>query len=251
MSQNISSVAIANKRKTLMLEKTLSRKTGIFMFDTETTGLDPRKNSICSFAGVGMMGSPLLRNNFMTTLLCDPEQPIPEEAAKVNGFFRDANEAYPSDKNLYGLPAFRENTKLIRNVMSGYIPASHNAVFDMGFLLCHLDMNVMDIIRSFPFVICTKQSFARIQGKPVSFDYVPGTSLDKLCDHLGVDRSARDTGHEAGIDAYLAAECLIKMYNQNHQDVVVLSVIDIALYYGLITDEEAKTLHDEVSVFFN
>ena len=162
------------------------------IFDTETTGLDPREDRIIEIGGVE------LNNHFPTGrtlhLYIRPgERAVHPDALAVHGITDD----FLKDK-----PLFDEVVDQILEFFDGARWIAHNATFDMGFI---------------------NAEFARLGLEPVAGEKVVDTlaiarrkhpmgpnSLDALCKRYGIDNSHR-TRHGALLDSELLAEVYIEL----------------------------------------
>lgn len=162
------------------------------IFDTETTGLDPKTGD-----RMVEMGCVEMVNRVETgaTYHCyyNPERDMPAGAEAVHGL----SSAFLSDK-----PLFRDTAKELLDFIGDAPLVAHNAGFDFGFL---------------------NNELALIGYEPVSMDRMvdtvaiarkkhPGAknSLDALCSRYGVDRSQR-IKHGALLDAELLAQVYVEL----------------------------------------
>ena len=162
------------------------------VFDTETTGLDPRNGD-----RVVEIGAIELINHIPSGQVfhqyIDPERSMPAEAFKVHGL---------SEEFLTGKPKFADIADQFAAFIEDARLIAHNASFDMSFI---------------------NAEFARLGHDPVADDRVidtlqiarrrhPGgqNSLDALCNRYGIDNSKR-TKHGALLDSELLAEVYIEL----------------------------------------
>ena len=92
-------------------------------FDTETTGLNPRKDRIVQYAFIGreVDGSSVCQ-----TELIDPGIRIPEESTRVHGI---------SNEDVIGCGSFGEHAQDIAELIDGAIIVGHNVNgFDWRFI---------------------------------------------------------------------------------------------------------------------
>lgn len=103
-------------------DKAFDASTTWVVFDTETTGLNPKEHTLIEIAAVKMQGSEILEE---WTELIDPETPI---SAKISELTHITNEMVQGKRKLAQvLPDFR-------NFVGDAVLVAHNADFDLGFL---------------------------------------------------------------------------------------------------------------------
>ena len=162
------------------------------VFDTETTGLDPRTGDrMVEIGCVEMLNLVPTGETFHAYY--NPERDMPAGAEAVHGL----SSAFLSDK-----PLFRDGAQALLDFIGDAPLVAHNAGFDFGFLNNELEL---------------------IGREPVSMDRMidtvalakkkhPGAklSLDALCSRYGIDRSHR-VKHGALLDAELLAQVYIEL----------------------------------------
>jgi DNA polymerase III subunit epsilon len=162
------------------------------IFDTETTGLDPKSGDrLVELGCVEMVNRVTTGQTFHAYF--NPERSMPAAAEAVHGL----SEAFLADK-----PKFAERADEFLAFIGDSPLVAHNAGFDFGFINAELQM-------------CGRQ--------PVSLDRMidtvalarvrhPGAknSLDALCTRYGIDRSHR-TKHGALLDAELLAQVYVEL----------------------------------------
>ncbi|MCB2087690.1 MAG: DNA polymerase III subunit epsilon [Sphingomonadaceae bacterium] len=162
------------------------------IFDTETTGFDPKKGDrMVEIGCIEMVNRVLTGRTFHAYF--NPDRSMPAEAEAVHGL----SETFLSDKPRFNeladeLIAFLEDSPLV----------AHNAGFDFGFLNAELDICGLD-------PVCTSRMVDTIAIAKVRH---PGAklSLDALCTRYGIDRSHR-TKHGALLDAELLAQVYVEL----------------------------------------
>jgi len=162
------------------------------IFDTETTGLDPKTGDrMVEIGCVEMIDRVETGHSYHAYY--NPERDMPAGAEAVHGL---------SATFLSGKPKFADTVGDLLEFLGDAPLVAHNAGFDFGFLNAEL---------------------ARIGKEPVSIDRMvdtvaiarrkhPGAklSLDALCTRYGIDRSHR-VKHGALLDAELLAQVYIEL----------------------------------------
>jgi DNA polymerase-3 subunit epsilon len=107
------------------LDNQLLTELSYTVFDTETTGLDPRGgDEIIAIGGVRVVNGRLLRAEQFSQLV-DPQRPIPAESTDIHGIGPAMVKGQPTIDKV--LPQFAEFSK-------DSIMVAHNAAFDMRML---------------------------------------------------------------------------------------------------------------------
>lgn len=162
------------------------------IFDTETTGLDPKTGDrMVEIGCVEMIDRVETGNSYHAYY--NPERDMPASAEAVHGLSADF---------LSGKPLFSETVDELLDFLGDAPLVAHNAAFDFGFLNSELVL---------------------IGREPISMDRMvdtvaiarkkhPGAklSLDALCTRYGVDRSHR-VKHGALLDAELLAQVYVEL----------------------------------------
>jgi DNA polymerase III subunit epsilon len=162
------------------------------IFDTETTGLDPKTGDrMVEIGCIEMIGRVETGRSFHAYF--NPERDMPIEAERVHGL----SAAFLSTK-----PRFAETVDELLEFLGDAPLVAHNAGFDFGFLNNELE---------------------KIGRAPISLDRMvdtvalarkkhPGSklSLDALCTRYGIDRSHR-VKHGALLDAELLAQVYVEL----------------------------------------
>ncbi len=162
------------------------------LFDTETTGLDPKQGDrVIEVAAIELQGDLPTGRVFHT--LIDPERDVPEEASRVHGMTR---------ADLMGKPRFAE-------VADGFLAfvgedplIAHNAPFDFGFMNAELNKIGLPVLAPERMVDTLAMAKKRFPGMP--------NSLDALCRRFGIDLSDR-TAHNALLDCRLLAQVYVEL----------------------------------------
>ena len=162
------------------------------IFDTETTGLDPKKGDrLVEIGCIEMIGRVVTGRTYHAYF--NPERDMPAEAERVHGL----SAAFLADKPLFAtraeeILAFIEDSPLV----------AHNASFDFGFLNAELAMCGLAPVDRARMVDTVALARARHPGAKLS--------LDALCSRYGIDRSHR-TQHGALLDAELLTQVYIEL----------------------------------------
>jgi DNA polymerase III subunit epsilon len=162
----------------------------LVFLDTETTGLDPKKERLIEIACYQTNESGGATNQHLHHYM-NPEQTISYGAEKVHGL----NNAMLKDK-----PLFSTIAQELIDFISGKTVVAHNAPFDVGFINAELKRckhKVKDITR-----ICTIIDSLSVAKKKHP---KARNSLDALCKRYQVNNSER-TLHGAMLDAKLLAQ---------------------------------------------
>ncbi len=162
------------------------------VFDTETTGLDPRDgHRIVEFAAIEM--HERVPTGRFLHLYFNPMRPMPPEAEAIHGL---------GDAFLAGQPAFASKAAELLDFLADSILVAHNAPFDMRFLNSELAQAGLAEIAEARVVDTLELARRRFPGAK--------HSLDALCLRFGIDRSAR-VKHGALIDSELLAEVYVEL----------------------------------------
>ena len=163
------------------------------LFDTETTGLDPRDgHRVIEIAALELVND--LPTERKLHHLIHPERDIPEDATRVHGMTLE---------HLREKPVFRAIAEeLIAFLGPDEMLVAHNAPFDFGFLNAEFSRHGHPPLPPSRMVDTLAMAKTRFPGMP--------NSLDALCRRFGIDLSARTT-HNALLDCRLLAEVYIEL----------------------------------------
>lgn len=162
------------------------------IFDTETTGFDPKTGD--RLVEIGCIELVDRRETGLTFhAYFNPERDMPAAAEAVHGL----SIQFLSDK-----PLFATRVDELMEFLGDAPLIAHNAAFDFGFVnaeLARAGRPALDMAR----MCCTVQMARKLH---------PGAkhSLDALCTRYGIDRSHR-VKHGALLDAELLAHLYIEM----------------------------------------
>jgi DNA polymerase-3 subunit epsilon len=163
------------------------------LFDTETTGLDPRAgHRVIEIAALELINDLPTERKFHH--LIHPERDIPEDASRIHGMTLE---------HLRDKPLFRAIAEeLIDFLGPDEMLVAHNAPFDFGFLNAEFERHGHPPLPLTRMVDTLAMAKTRFPGMP--------NSLDALCRRFGIDLSER-TAHNALLDCKLLAEVYIEL----------------------------------------
>ena len=162
------------------------------VFDTETTGLDPRTGDRMVEIGCIEIVN-LMPTGRSFHAYYNPERDMPAGAEAVHGL----SAAFLSDK-----PLFRHGAADLLAFIGDSPLVAHNAGFDFGFLNNELELCGLG-------AVCTSRM---VDTVALARKRHPGAklSLDALCTRYGIDRSHR-VKHGALLDAELLAQVYVEL----------------------------------------
>jgi DNA polymerase-3 subunit epsilon len=162
------------------------------VFDTETTGLDPKTGD-----RMVEIGCIELVNRVPTGATYhayfNPDRDMPAGAEAVHGL----SAAFLSDK-----PRFRDKCDELLAFIADSPLVAHNAGFDFGFLNAELDLCGLEAVCLTRMIDTVALAKRRHPGAKLS--------LDALCTRYGIDRSHR-VKHGALLDAELLAQVYVEL----------------------------------------
>ncbi len=162
------------------------------VFDTETTGLDPKTGDRMVEMGCVEMVNKVATGATYHAYY-NPERDMPSQAEAVHGL----SASFLSDK-----PLFKDTAGEFLEFIGDAPLIAHNASFDFGFLNSELVIAGME-----PISLDRKIDTVALARKKH-----PGAklSLDALCTRYGIDRSHR-VKHGALLDAELLAQVYVEL----------------------------------------
>lgn len=163
------------------------------IFDTETTGLDPKGGDrLVEIGCIEMVNRVLTGRTFHAYF--NPDRSMPAEAEAIHGL---------SDVFLADKPRFAEQVGEFLEFLGEDCPiVAHNAGFDFGFVDAELALCGLPPLSRDRMVDTVALARVRHPGAKLS--------LDALCTRYGVDRSHR-TRHGALLDAELLAQVYVEL----------------------------------------
>jgi len=106
------------------MEEKLLGELACTVFDTETTGLNPKTDEIISLSGVRILNGNLIYEESFNQLI-EPRIPVPEAATRVHGL---------TSENLKGKPPLEEVLPCFFSFAKDTVLVAHCAYFDLLFL---------------------------------------------------------------------------------------------------------------------
>ena len=168
------------------------------IFDTETTGLDPRGGDRVTELGCVEV-IDLIPTGKDLRILINPERDIPAEVTAVTGHTWEM---------LKDEPKFAEVVDQFLDFIEDSTLVAHNAMFDMGFINMELERCGKTAIPKARFIDTAAIAREKFPGAPAS--------LDALCKRFDVSLDSR-TKHGALIDSYLLAEVYLELNGGREQ----------------------------------
>lgn len=162
------------------------------IFDTETTGFDPKNGDrMVEIGCIEMINRVSTGRTFHAYF--NPQRPMPAEAEAVHGL----SDAFLADK-----PLFSALAQDFLDFVGDSPMVAHNATFDFNFINFELDSCGHPIVGLHRMVDTVALAKVRHPGAKLS--------LDALCSRYGIDRSHR-TKHGALLDAELLAQVYVEL----------------------------------------
>jgi DNA polymerase-3 subunit epsilon len=162
------------------------------IFDTETTGLDPRSGDrMVEIGCIEMVNRVATGRTFHAYF--NPDRTMPAAAEAVHGL----SDAFLADKG-----RFAEKVEDLLAFIGDSPLVAHNAGFDFGFLNAELAVCGLEAVCKSRMIDTVALARVRHPGAKLS--------LDALCTRYGVDRSHR-TLHGALLDAELLAQVYVEL----------------------------------------
>lgn len=162
------------------------------IFDTETTGFDPKSGDrLVEIGCIEMVNRVTTGATFHAYF--NPQRDMPAAAEAVHGL----SITFLSDKPLFG-----ERAGELLEFIGDAPLVAHNASFDFGFLNAELALCGMEPVSLDRMIDTVALARARHPGAK--------NSLDALCTRYGIDRSHR-TLHGALLDAELLAQVYVEL----------------------------------------
>ena len=162
------------------------------IFDTETTGLDPKSGDrLVEIGCIEMVNRVATGQTFHAYF--HPDRDMPAAAEAVHGL----SITFLSDK-----PRFHERAHEVLEFLGDSKLVAHNAAFDFGFVNSELEMCGLPPLGRERMIDTVQLARVRHPGAKLS--------LDALCTRYGIDRSHR-TRHGALLDAELLTQVYVEL----------------------------------------
>ena len=161
------------------------------VFDSETTGLDPQKDSVVQLGAVRVVNGKIIQSETFDTLV-NPGRPIPVQSTKVHGI---------DNSMVADAPDFAAVRRDFHSYATNAVLIAHNAPFDMAFL--NREVAPDERIFENP-VMDTVHLSAIIFGGSATH------TLDALCERLEV-KIPEELRHTALGDAMATAKAFVAL----------------------------------------
>lgn len=193
------------------------------IFDTETTGLDPRSGDrLVEIGCIEMVNRVPTGNTFHAYF--NPDRDMPAAAEAVHGL----SITFLSDK-----PRFHERAAELIEFLGDAMLVAHNAGFDFGFVNAELEMCGMEPLSRERMIDTVALARVRHPGAKLS--------LDALCTRYGIDRSHR-TRHGALLDAELLAQVYVELTGGRQIGLELAATVSESLVVTVETAAPPRTL---------
>lgn len=141
--------------------------------DTETTGMDPRRDGVVSLGAVRFDHQGTVLDELGLTV--DPRMPIPASATAIHGI---------ADADVAGAPVLEEALRTFRAFVGDAVPVAHMGAFDLAFLRRPLrEARLPPLERMLDTAVLAR----RLIGP------LPDDSLEAICAYLGLVPRGRHT----------------------------------------------------------
>ena len=189
------------------------------VIDTETTGLDARIARIVQLGGIGLTAGVIDRANGFDQLVY-PGIPIPPQSTSIHGI---------SDHDVTGKPSFAQVAAAFADFMHDRIVIGHSLDYD--FAILQEEYRLAGASWRQPHALDV-----RVLAQLVS-PRLQDHSLDRLCEWLGVEMTAR---HTAMGDALATAEVYLRLVpHLRHRGIRTFAEAKAAV--AAVTERDART----------
>jgi DNA polymerase III subunit epsilon len=192
------------------------------IFDTETTGLDPKSGDrLVEIGCIEMVNRVTTGSTFHAYF--NPDRDMPAAAEAVHGL----SITFLSDK-----PRFHERAAELIEFLGDSKLVAHNAGFDFGFVNSELEMCGMEPLSRERMIDTVALARVRHPGAKLS--------LDALCSRYGIDRSHR-TLHGALLDAELLAQVYVELTGGRQIGLELAGTLSESLVVTVETAQRERT----------
>ncbi len=202
-------------------------KTVFTVFDTETTGLDPRTNRVVEIGGIRFDTKGI---SARFNVLMNPDTFMPSEVTRINGI---------TDAMLAGQPKAASVIPDFLRFIGDSVLIAHNAPFDVSFINEELLRLGLSPLRN-------KILDTRIFAKDI-FAGLPNYKLQDLALRFGIEAlNAHRAEDDARVCRDLFLVCFDKMKEKNPK--LVEAAIEAALQAERLTKSEPSLFSDPAAV---
>lgn len=173
------------------LNDTPLRQLNFVVFDSETTGLDPKADDVVQIGAVRIVNGKRVQSEAFESLV-NPGRPIPAASTKVHGV---------STEMVQDAPRFDTVCQAFHKFSNDAVIVAHNAPFDMAFL--HRQSKPLGLSFDHP-ILDTVHLSAVVFGGSAKH------TLDALCDRLDITIPP-ELRHTAMGDAVATADVLVAL----------------------------------------
>lgn len=192
------------------------------IFDTETTGLDPKSGDrLVEIGCIEMVNRVTTGRTFHAYF--NPERDMPAAAEAVHGL----SATFLADK-----PLFASRVDELLEFIGDSPLVAHNAGFDFGFLDAELALCGRDPVCRSRMIDTVALARVRHPGAKLS--------LDALCTRYGIDRSHR-TMHGALLDAELLAQVYVELTGGRQIGLGLADAAQDPLVAAVVAPERTRT----------
>lgn len=193
--------------KTFLKKKSISiNETRFVVFDTETTGLLPKKDKLLSIGAVTIINNRIKVKDCLEIFL--EQAHFNNETVPIHGILKNGIQKKVTQE---------ESVKLFLDYVGNAVLVGHHIRFDI--LMINQALKELQLPNLKNKVVDTALLYPMLLGKPQH-----QISLDDLCKNFNIAMHDR---HNALGDAYLTALVFIKIVNQLKKEKTNLRVIDL------------------------
>jgi DNA polymerase-3 subunit epsilon len=192
----------------------------LIVWDTETGGLDPNKQSILTLGVVAWQDGSIADE--MLLEIAEPEIIAEERALKINGI-SVAHLATVGDTPLAAVMKIK-NFLLKNGFFKTVYVAGHNVPFDVGFIKRLYTLAGEDYDKTFSYRVLDTMTLALALDQVGRLPGLRSTGLDGLCSRFGINIRGSAARHNALEDARATAKLLTKLLDMVRDPHIVPAV---------------------------